>query len=293
MENTPLPNEPPQFVHPGVRELASLLFAELQVGYLSQETTEQALDFVLFLKEHLGNVNGEEYEVLWFKMRLYRDWLEERITILTTDVKRKQSDPVILAKFRNSDNLRQAFLRKYWNRVVCMLNEIVRAGLLGVIATHTEFVRQYRGRGDSRSLAPFQTDYLEQWFLAHIQNPYPTAREKIRISWQCHMLPQQVSNWFGNKRMRSKREMQAHKRVRNEVVQEDIDRIEGHVVEVLENPPEEPPQNYEQMLAPFNVNYDWWPLSNTAPVDEDTLELVSDFIFPDETFYEFNIDLFK
>eukprot|EP00117_Sycon_ciliatum_P005150 scpid75655/ scgid4187/ Pre-B-cell leukemia transcription factor 3; Homeobox protein PBX3 len=46
---------------------------------------------------------------------------------------------------------------------------------------------------------------LNEFFIANINNPYPTEQMKEELAEQCKMTVLQVSNWFGNKRIRFKK----------------------------------------------------------------------------------------
>ena len=61
-------------------------------------------------------------------------------------------------------------------------------------------------RGKTREkLSPDALQILENWFSEHLDNPYPCEKEKQALAMQCKISVSQVSNWFGNKRMRFKR----------------------------------------------------------------------------------------
>mmetsp|Transcript_901 Transcript_901/g.5629 ORF Transcript_901/g.5629 Transcript_901/m.5629 type:complete len:462 (+) Transcript_901:256-1641(+) len=61
-------------------------------------------------------------------------------------------------------------------------------------------------RGKTREkLSPNALQILENWFTEHLDNPYPCETEKQALATQCKISVSQVSNWFGNKRMRFKR----------------------------------------------------------------------------------------
>jgi len=267
--------EPLVFVNEGVRELAALLFDMLNIASLPRETPEKPLDFVAFIKTYVGDVFGAEYDTLWFKMRLYRDWLEERISTLENDVKRKLQDTIILAKFQNSLGLLQAGLRWYWNKVVRTLNEAVQTGLMEVIVKHKEYMQYRRDAGEKRGFVPKQTAYLEQWYLVHIQNPYPSPEECIRIAFHIHLLPQQVATWFSNKRSRSKKQKEAHKRSNTELVLEHIDRVEEDLAQILSVP------------VVFDDQGLWQPFISLTANEGSMYEQNLEFITPDETFYNF------
>jgi len=52
------------------------------------------------------------------------------------------------------------------------------------------------------------TIFLEQWFHAHLPEPYPSETEKQALMIRTGLSLIQLNNWFGNKRIRFKRKLQ-------------------------------------------------------------------------------------
>ncbi|CAJ0583323.1 unnamed protein product, partial [Mesorhabditis spiculigera] len=50
---------------------------------------------------------------------------------------------------------------------------------------------------------------LQDFFVTHANHPYPTDEEKADLAKKCNITVQQVSNWFGNRRIRQKKVMPA------------------------------------------------------------------------------------
>jgi len=50
-------------------------------------------------------------------------------------------------------------------------------------------------------------DILNEWFYAHLQEPYPSEGEKLKLRTATGMSASQINNWFSNKRMRYKRKV--------------------------------------------------------------------------------------
>lgn len=46
---------------------------------------------------------------------------------------------------------------------------------------------------------------LNEYFYSHLQNPYPSEEAKEQLAKKCGITVSQVSNWFGNKRIRYKK----------------------------------------------------------------------------------------
>ncbi|XP_072319806.1 pre-B-cell leukemia transcription factor 1-like [Eucyclogobius newberryi] len=49
------------------------------------------------------------------------------------------------------------------------------------------------------------TVILNEYFYSHLANPYPTEETKEELAKKCSITAAQVSNWFGNKRIRYKK----------------------------------------------------------------------------------------
>ncbi|GMT35457.1 hypothetical protein PFISCL1PPCAC_26754, partial [Pristionchus fissidentatus] len=57
-----------------------------------------------------------------------------------------------------------------------------------------------------RNFTKDTTDILTAWFNEHIDHPYPTDDEKNELAYHCKISVQQITNWFGNRRVRQKRQ---------------------------------------------------------------------------------------
>lgn len=60
-------------------------------------------------------------------------------------------------------------------------------------------------RRKRRNFSKTATDILNQYFYAHLSNPYPSEEAKEQLARKCGISVSQVSNWFGNKRIRYKK----------------------------------------------------------------------------------------
>ncbi|CAB1432394.1 unnamed protein product [Pleuronectes platessa] len=49
------------------------------------------------------------------------------------------------------------------------------------------------------------TEVLNEYFYSHLSNPYPSEEAKEELAKKCSITVSQVSNWFGNKRIRYKK----------------------------------------------------------------------------------------
>merc|ERR1712066_299949 len=60
-------------------------------------------------------------------------------------------------------------------------------------------------RRKRRNFTKQATEILNEYFYAHLSNPYPSEEAKEELSRTCGITVSQVSNWFGNKRIRYKK----------------------------------------------------------------------------------------
>lgn len=60
-------------------------------------------------------------------------------------------------------------------------------------------------RRKRRNFSKQATEILNEYFYSHLANPYPSEEAKEELARQCQITVSQVSNWFGNKRIRYKK----------------------------------------------------------------------------------------
>uniref|UniRef100_A0A8C1TJ97 Pre-B-cell leukemia homeobox 2 n=1 Tax=Cyprinus carpio TaxID=7962 RepID=A0A8C1TJ97_CYPCA len=60
-------------------------------------------------------------------------------------------------------------------------------------------------RRKRRNFSKQATEVLNEYFYSHLSNPYPSEEAKEELAKQCGITMSQVSNWFGNKRIRYKK----------------------------------------------------------------------------------------
>lgn len=60
-------------------------------------------------------------------------------------------------------------------------------------------------RRKRRNFSKQATEVLNQYFYQHLSNPYPSEDAKEELARKCQITVSQVSNWFGNKRIRYKK----------------------------------------------------------------------------------------
>jgi len=60
-------------------------------------------------------------------------------------------------------------------------------------------------RRKRRNFTKNATEILTEYFYSHLSNPYPSEEVKEELARKCGISVSQVSNWFGNKRIRYKK----------------------------------------------------------------------------------------
>ncbi|KAK6015906.1 homeobox domain protein [Ostertagia ostertagi] len=60
-------------------------------------------------------------------------------------------------------------------------------------------------RRKRRNFSKQATEVLNEYFYSHLSNPYPSEEAKEELARQCNITVSQVSNWFGNKRIRTRK----------------------------------------------------------------------------------------
>jgi len=62
-------------------------------------------------------------------------------------------------------------------------------------------------RRKRRNFSKLATEALNEYFYSHLSNPYPSEEAKEELARQCEISIAQVCNWFGNKRIRYKKNL--------------------------------------------------------------------------------------
>ncbi|XP_076352487.1 homeobox protein extradenticle-like isoform X3 [Tachypleus tridentatus] len=60
-------------------------------------------------------------------------------------------------------------------------------------------------RRKRRNFSKQATELLNEYFYSHLSNPYPSEEAKEELARKCGITVSQISNWFGNKRIRYKK----------------------------------------------------------------------------------------
>ena len=60
-------------------------------------------------------------------------------------------------------------------------------------------------RRKRRNFSKQASEILNEYFYSHLSNPYPSEEAKEELARKCKITISQVNNWFGNKRIRYKK----------------------------------------------------------------------------------------
>merc|ERR1719385_139028 len=60
-------------------------------------------------------------------------------------------------------------------------------------------------RRKRRNFSKNASEILNEYFYSHLANPYPSEEAKEELAKKCNISVSQVNNWFGNKRIRYKK----------------------------------------------------------------------------------------
>lgn len=60
-------------------------------------------------------------------------------------------------------------------------------------------------RRKRRNFSKQASEILNEYFYSHLSNPYPSEEAKEELAKRCKISVSQVNNWFGNKRIRYKK----------------------------------------------------------------------------------------
>ncbi|PAA80960.1 hypothetical protein BOX15_Mlig001126g1, partial [Macrostomum lignano] len=92
-----------------------------------------------------------------------------------------------------------AIIRKKFQAIEMQLKQ---STCEAVMILRSRFLDARRKR---RNFSKQATEILNEYFYSHLSNPYPSEEAKEELARKCHITVSQVSNWFGNKRIRYKK----------------------------------------------------------------------------------------
>ncbi|KAK7094542.1 hypothetical protein V1264_006084 [Littorina saxatilis] len=92
-----------------------------------------------------------------------------------------------------------AIIRKKFSAIEMQLKQ---STCEAVMILRSRFLDARRKR---RNFTKNGTELLNEYFYSHLSNPYPSEEAKEELARKCGISVSQVSNWFGNKRIRYKK----------------------------------------------------------------------------------------
>merc|ERR1712036_67090 len=101
-----------------------------------------------------------------------------------------------------SENEIEHMLKIIKNRFAHIKVQLKQSTCEAVMILRSRFLDARRKR---RNFTKQATEILNEYFYSHLSNPYPSEEAKEELSRTCGITVSQVSNWFGNKRIRYKK----------------------------------------------------------------------------------------
>merc|ERR550534_2909177 len=90
-------------------------------------------------------------------------------------------------------------INKKFNKIQVQLKQ---SSCEAVMILRSRFLDARRNRRNHNKKS---SEVLNEYFYANLSNPYPTDEVKEELARKCNISVSQVSNWFGNKRIRYKK----------------------------------------------------------------------------------------
>ena len=114
-----------------------------------------------------------------------------------------------------------------------------------VMVLRSRFLDARRKR---RNFSKQATEILNEYFYSHLSNPYPSEEVKEELARKCSITVSQVSNWFGNKRIRYKKNIA---KAQEEASMYAAKKTQGTPYGVLNNPASAVAAAASSMLNPY------------------------------------------
>jgi pre-B-cell leukemia transcription factor 1 len=92
-----------------------------------------------------------------------------------------------------------SIIRKKFNTIQVQLKQ---STCEAVMILRSRFLDARRKR---RNFSKQASEILNEYFYSHLSNPYPSEEAKEELARKCKISVSQVNNWFGNKRIRYKK----------------------------------------------------------------------------------------
>merc|ERR1712024_50345 len=88
------------------------------------------------------------------------------------------------------------------NRFAHVQVQLKQSTCEAVMILRSRFLDARRKR---RNFSKQASEILNEYFYSHLSNPYPSEEAKEELAQKCKISVSQVNNWFGNKRIRYKK----------------------------------------------------------------------------------------
>ncbi|XP_065647651.1 pre-B-cell leukemia transcription factor 1 isoform X2 [Hydra vulgaris] len=182
-------------VDPQMVRLDNMLLAEgVAVDKTSPET----------ISSHDSHIESSDYKMKLSQIRqIYQTELEKyeqacaEFTTHVMNLLREQSRTRPISK-EEIDRMVSIIHRKF-NSIQLQLKQ---STCEAVMILRSRFLDARRKR---RNFSKQSTEVLNEYFYSHLSNPYPSEETKEDLARSCGISVAQVSNWFGNKRIRYKK----------------------------------------------------------------------------------------
>merc|ERR1719438_261036 len=92
-----------------------------------------------------------------------------------------------------------SIIKKKFNTIQVQLKQ---STCEAVMILRSRFLDARRKR---RNFSKQASEILNEYFYSHLSNPYPSEEAKEELGRKCKSSVSQVNNWFGNKRIRYKK----------------------------------------------------------------------------------------
>ncbi|CAD6217777.1 GSCOCG00011388001-RA-CDS [Cotesia congregata] len=163
-----------------------------KVGAVSEAGTDSIENAEYRTK--LAQIRQYYYEQLDKYNQSLTDFTSHVVTLL------RQHNSIRPITAEEVDNMSQIIRRKF-SSIQIQLKQIICEA---VMLLKSRFLDARRKR---RNFSKQASDVLNEYFYEHLSNPYPSDDDKEELARQCGITVSQVSNWFGNKRIRYKKNM--------------------------------------------------------------------------------------
>ncbi|KAG9510792.1 Homeobox protein extradenticle [Fragariocoptes setiger] len=174
----------------GVSNLASGQFA-IAAAAAGQSPNEGVIENSDY-KGKLAQIRSVYHQELDRYQAACKEFTHHVKTLLTEHAKLRPISPVEIERM-------VMIVQKRFNAIEIQLKQ---STCEAVMILRSRFLDARRKR---RNFSKQATEVLNEYFYSHLANPYPSEEAKEQLARTCGITVSQVSNWFGNKRIRYKK----------------------------------------------------------------------------------------